>query len=62
MVDVPIFVNAVEIDVEDSAVVAGWVLSALTAAMAITSYLGGRMTAQSGYRLPIVVGMAAASG
>ena len=62
MVDVPIFVNAVEIDVEDSAVVAGWVLSALTAAMAITSYLGGRMTAQSGYRLPIVLGMAAAVG
>ena len=62
MVDVPIFINAVEIDVEDSAVVAGWILSALTAAMAITSYLGGRMTATSGYRLPIVVGMAAAVG
>ena len=62
MVDVPIFVNAVEIDVEDSAVVAGWILSALTAAMAITSYLGGRMTATSGYRRPIVVGMAAAVG
>ena len=62
MVDVPIFVNAVEIDVEDSAVVAGWVLSALTAAMALTSYLGGRLTARSGYRLPIVGGMAAAVG
>ncbi len=62
MVDVPIFVNAVEIDVEDSAVVAGWVLSALTAAMAVTSYLGGRLTARSGYRLPIVGGMAAAVG
>lgn len=60
MVDVPIFINAIEIDVEDSAVAAGWVLSALTAAMAITSYVGGRLTTRSGYRMPIVAGMAAA--
>lgn len=60
MVDVPIFINAVEIDLEDSAVAAGWVLSALTAAMALTSYLGGRLTTASGYRLPIVLGMGAA--
>ena len=39
MVDVPLFVNAVEVDLEDSAVAAGWVLSALTGAMAITSAL-----------------------
>ncbi|GJM37857.1 MAG: hypothetical protein DHS20C19_12240 [Acidimicrobiales bacterium] len=60
MVDVPIFINAVEIDLENSAVAAGWVLSALTAAMALTSYLGGRLTAASGYRLPILLGMGAA--
>jgi MFS family permease len=60
MVDVPIFINAVEVDIEDSAVAAGWVLSALTAAMAVASYAGGRMTARSGYRLPIVLGMGAA--
>ena len=35
MVDVPIFVNAVEGDLERSAVIAGWVLTALTAAMVI---------------------------
>jgi MFS family permease len=60
MVDVPIFINAVEVDIEDSAVAAGWVLSALTAAMAVASYAGGRMTARSGYRLPMVLGMGAA--
>ena len=60
MVDVPIFINSVEIDLEDSAVAAGWVLSALTAAMAITSYVGGRLTASSGYRLPVVGGMTVA--
>ncbi|MGI9621967.1 MAG: MFS transporter, partial [Acidimicrobiales bacterium] len=60
MVDVPIFINAVEVDLKQSALVAGWVLSSLTAAMAITSYLGGRMTSSLGYRPPIIMGMAAA--
>ena len=48
MVDVPIFINAVEVDLERSAVVAGWVLSALTAAMAVASYVGGRITEPRG--------------
>lgn len=60
MVDVPIFINAVEGDPERSAVVAGWILSAMTAAMAITSYIGGRVAERRGYRLPILGGMAAA--
>ena len=54
MVDVPIFINAVEIDVERSAVVAGWVLSALTAAMAVASYVGGRITEATWYRPPVL--------
>ncbi|MGH9134320.1 MAG: MFS transporter [Ilumatobacteraceae bacterium] len=58
MVDVPIFVNAVEVDVERSAVAAGWVLSALTAAMAVASYAGGRVTEATWYRPPVVLGMA----
>ena len=58
MVDVPIFINAVEVDVERSAVVAGWVLSALTAAMAVASYVGGRITEATWYRPPVLVGMA----
>ena len=61
MVDVPIFVNAIEIDLERSAVLAGWVLGALTAAMAIASWAGGRLAERVSYRLPTIVGMAMAS-
>ncbi len=60
MVDVPLFVNAVEVDIERSAVIAGWVLSSLTAAMATTSYVGGRLSDRFGYRVPLVTGMSAA--
>ena len=58
MVDVPIFINAVEVDVERSAVAAGWVLSALTAAMAVAAYAGGRATEVTWYRPPVLLGMA----
>ena len=61
MVDVPIFINAIEIDLERSAVLAGQVLAALTAAMAIASWLGGRMAERFDNRLPTILGMAAAS-
>ena len=61
MVDVPLFVNAVEVDLERSAVVAGWVLSALTAAMAVASYVGGRITERTWYGPPVVLGLAAAT-
>ena len=62
MVDVPLFVNAVERDIERSAVVAGWILSALTAAMAVASYVGGRVTERTWYGPPIVIGLFAATG
>lgn len=58
MVDVPLFVNAIEVDLERSAVTSGWVLSALTASMAVASYLGGRLTERVSYRLPVLVGVA----
>ncbi len=61
MVDVPLFVNAVEIDLERSAVIAGWVLSALTAAMAFLSYVGGRVTERTWYGPPILLGLVAAT-
>jgi MFS transporter, DHA2 family, triacylglyceride efflux pump len=61
MVDVPLFINAVEIDLERSAVVAGWILSALTAAMAIASYVGGRVTERTWYGPPIVLGLVAST-
>ena len=58
MVDVPIFINTVEISLGRAAVYAGWTLSALTAAMAIASYLGGRATERWWYRPPVIVGLA----
>ncbi len=61
MVDVPLFVNAVELDLERSAVIAGWILSALTAAMAISSYLGGRYTERTWYGPPILLGLTAST-
>ena len=60
MVDVPIFVNAVELDVERSAVVSGWILASLTAAMAAASWLGGSVTERFGHPLPVLLGLAAA--
>ena len=61
MVDVPLFVNAIEIDLETAAVMAGWLLAALTASMALTSYLGGRLTERAGQKLPTLIGLAAAA-
>ena len=59
MVDVPLFVNVVESEIERAAVIAGWVLSAMTAAMAAASYAGGRMTERWSYRPPILAGLTA---
>ena len=61
MVDVPIFVNAIEIDLERSAVLAGWILASLTAAMAVASWLGGRLAERLSYRTPMIIGMGAAA-
>jgi len=61
MVDVPLFINAVEIDLERSAVIAGWILSAMTAAMALLSYVGGRITERTWYGPPILLGLVAAT-
>ena len=62
MVDVPLFVNVVEVNVARSAVVAGWVLSALTAAMAVAAYVGGRLTERWWYRPPVLTGLVLAAG
>ncbi len=58
MVDVPLFINSVELDLERAAVYSGWILSALTAAMAITSYVGGRITERWWYQPPVLLGVA----
>ncbi len=58
MVDVPLFINSVELDLQHSAVVAGWILSALTAAMAVGSYVGGRITERRWFKPPVLAGLA----
>jgi EmrB/QacA subfamily drug resistance transporter len=61
MVDIPIFINAVEVDLERAALVSGWVLSVLTASMAVTAYVGGRLTERTWYGPPVVAGLVAAT-
>ena len=61
MVDVPLFVNVIELDIERSAVISGWLLAALTATMAVASYVGGRLTERSWYRPPVAIGLVAAA-
>jgi MFS family permease len=59
MVDVPLFVNlVVETGLQRAAVLSGWVLSALTAAMAVASWAGGRLTERTWYRPPSLSGLA----
>lgn len=59
MVQVPLWVNVIELDTGRSAVRAAQVLTGLTAAMAVASYAGGRLTARWWYRPPILVGLVA---
>lgn len=61
MVDVPFFVNVLEGDVTEAALASGRVLSALTAAMALFSYIGGRRSERVGYRVVTLAGLAIAS-
>ena len=58
MVDVPLFINVIELDLERAAVITGWVLSSLTAAMSVASYVGGRITENRWYRPPVLIGLA----
>lgn len=62
LINVPLFVNIVQRDVARSAVLSGWLLTALTVTMAIASYLGGLASGRSGYRLPTIVGLLVGSG
>ena len=61
MVNVPLFINVIELDLEQAAVTTGWVLSALTASMSVASYVGGRVTESRWYRPPVLIGLALAS-
>lgn len=57
MVNVPLVVNVLEIDVEQSALVSGYLLSGMTGAMAILAYVGGRLTERWGYAGVTAVGL-----
>lgn len=61
MVNVPLFINVVEVDLERAAVITGWVLSALTASMSLASYIGGRVTESRWYRPPVLIGLGLAA-
>jgi len=61
MVNVPLFINVVEVDLERAAVITGWVLSAMTASMSLASYVGGRVTESRWYRPPVLIGLGVAS-
>lgn len=69
MVAVPLFVNAVlaegrtlEEFIKSAAVDSGQILSALTAAMAVMSVVGGWLCARFAYRLPTVAGLCLMGG
>lgn len=57
LINVPLFVNVVGAGVRSSAVLAGWLLTALTATMALTSYLGGVATGRLGPGAPTAMGL-----
>jgi MFS family permease len=61
LINVPLFVNIVEGGIARSAVRSGWLLTALTVTMAITSYVGGLVSGRVGYRPPVVTGLVIAS-
>lgn len=59
MVNVPLIVNVLETGVEEAALTSGLLLSAMTASMAVTAYLGGRLTERWSYRPVTVAGVIA---
>jgi EmrB/QacA subfamily drug resistance transporter len=50
MINVPLLINVLEVNLETAALTSGALLSAMTVAMAITAYLGGRLTERFHYR------------
>jgi MFS family permease len=59
MVNVPLLINVLEIDIQQAALTSGWLLSAMTVSMAIMAYVGGRLTERFSYRPVTLAGLAA---
>jgi MFS family permease len=57
MVNVPLVINVLEIEVGQAALTSGWLLSMMTATMAIMAYLGGRATEWQGIRPITALGL-----
>ncbi len=58
MVNVPLVINVLEFDVETAALTSGYLLSGMTGAMAVTAYVGGRLTERFSYRPVTLLGLA----
>jgi MFS family permease len=58
MVNVPLLINVLEIDVERAALTSGYLLSGMTGAMAVMAYVGGRLTERFSYRPVTLAGLA----
>ena len=50
MVNVPLVINVLEFEVQTAALTSGYLLSGMTAAMAVMAYIGGRLTERFSYR------------
>ncbi len=59
MINVPLLINVLETDVAQAALTSGWLLSGMTASMAIMAYVGGRLTERFSYRPVTFAGLLA---
>ena len=59
MVNVPLVINVLEIDVGQAAITSGVLLAVMTGAMAIMAFVGGKWTERAGYRVPSLAGLLA---
>jgi EmrB/QacA subfamily drug resistance transporter len=57
MVNVPLIINVLAVDVEEAALISGGLLSGMTLAMALLAYAGGRLTERWSYRPVTLVGL-----
>lgn len=58
MVNVPLLINVLESDPGQAAISSGLLLSSMTASMAVTAYVGGRLTERWSYRPVAAMGLA----
>ena len=57
MVNVPLIVNVLELEVGQAALTSGYLLSVMTATLAVCAYLGGQGTERFGYRPMVALGV-----